>query len=49
MNIIAMDAAGNHAGFSSAHDKTYIYMTGESDEIQVGSRAYVDVPQRWEL
>ena len=49
MNIIAMDAAGHPAGFSSAHDKTFIYMTGSTDGIQVAHRTFVEVPQRWEI
>jgi len=49
MNIIAMDAAGHPAGFSSAHDKTFIYMTDSTDSIQVAHRTFVEVPQRWEI
>ncbi len=49
MNIIAMDRDGSPAGFSSAREKTYIYMTGVSDEIVVARRTYVEVPQRWDV
>jgi len=49
MNIIAMDAQGQVAGFSSERDKTYIYLTGDQDEIQVATRNYVEVPGRWEV
>lgn len=49
MNIIAMDRDGNPAGFSSAQEKTYIYLTGESSEIQVRTRTFVDVPGKWEI
>jgi beta-aspartyl-peptidase (threonine type) len=49
MNIIAMDAAGHPAGFSSAHDKTFIYMNDTNDEIQVAPRTFVEVPVRWVL
>jgi len=49
MNIIAMDRDGHPAGFSSSKDKTCIYMTGDSPEIQVTPRTYVEVPTRWEL
>jgi len=49
MNIIAMDRDGNPAGFSSAQDRTYIYMTGASPEIQEARRTFVEIPQRWEI
>lgn len=49
MNIIAMDRDGNPAGFSSAHEKTCVFMTDGSSDTQVLQRTYVDVPQRWLL
>jgi beta-aspartyl-peptidase (threonine type) len=49
MNIIAMDRDGNPAGFSSVQDKTCIYMTGASPEIQVAPRTFVEIPGRWDL
>jgi L-asparaginase / beta-aspartyl-peptidase len=49
MNIIAMDRDGNPAGFSSSHDRSCIYMTGASPEIQELPRTFVEIPQRWEL
>ena len=49
MNIIAMDRDGNPAGFSSSRDRTCIYLTGASPEIQVLPRTFVEVPTRWEL
>ena len=49
MNIIAMDRDGNPAGFSSALDRTFIYLTGASPEIQVLPRTFIEVPTRWEL
>jgi beta-aspartyl-peptidase (threonine type) len=49
MNIIAMDRDGNPAGFSSAQDRTFIYMTGASPEIQEAPRTFVEIPTRWEL
>jgi beta-aspartyl-peptidase (threonine type) len=49
MNILAMDRDGNPAGFSSSPERTYIYMTGGSDAIQVGRRTLVEVPARWQL
>ncbi len=44
MNIIAMDRDGHPAGFSSVQDKTCIYMTGASPEIQVAPRTFVEIP-----
>jgi beta-aspartyl-peptidase (threonine type) len=49
MNIIAMDRDGHPAGFSSAQGKTCIYMTGDSSEIQVAPRTFVEIPGRWDL
>ena len=49
MNILAMDRDGNPAGFSSSHERSFIYMTGASGDIQVRERIFVDVPQRWML
>ena len=48
MNIIAMNAQGRVAAFSSEPGKTYIYMTGEDSDFHVATRSFVDVPQRWE-
>jgi beta-aspartyl-peptidase (threonine type) len=49
MNIIAMDRDGNPAAFSSSRERTCIYLTSESAEIQILPRTYVEVPMRWEL
>ncbi|MBP1779435.1 MAG: isoaspartyl peptidase (ecaiii) (beta-aspartyl-peptidase) (isoaspartyl dipeptidase), partial [candidate division NC10 bacterium] len=38
VSLIAMDARGNHAGFSNGPDATYVYMTHEM-------RAYAEVPR----
>jgi beta-aspartyl-peptidase (threonine type) len=38
MNIVAMDAAGNHAGFTTVPGKQYLYMTGEMDEPALAER-----------
>jgi beta-aspartyl-peptidase (threonine type) len=38
VSLIAMDARGNHAGFSNGPDATYVYMTDEM-------RTYVEVPR----
>jgi L-asparaginase / beta-aspartyl-peptidase len=48
MNIIAMDRDGHPAGFSSAQERTCVYMTDGDDEIHVIPRTYVEVPMRWE-
>jgi beta-aspartyl-peptidase (threonine type) len=44
MNIVAMDAAGNHAGFTTVPGKQYLYMTGEMDEPALAER-YALAPQ----
>jgi beta-aspartyl-peptidase (threonine type) len=49
MNIIAMDRDGNPAGFSSAPDRTCIYLTEASSEIQILPRTFVEVPMRWDI
>jgi len=38
VSLIAMDARGNHAGFSNGPDATYVYMTDEM-------RTYAEVPR----
>jgi beta-aspartyl-peptidase (threonine type) len=38
VSLIAMDARGNHAGFSNGPDQTYVYMTDEMD-------TYVEAPR----
>jgi beta-aspartyl-peptidase (threonine type) len=47
MNLIAMDNDGRHTGFSSAPDRTYIYMT--DDMVGPGQMQRVQVPlqKRW--
>jgi hypothetical protein len=38
VSLIAMDAQGNHAGFSNAPDVTYVYMTD-------AMRTFAEVPR----
>jgi beta-aspartyl-peptidase (threonine type) len=47
MNLVALDAAGQHAGFSTDQERTYIYMTGDMDEPEEVKRIYVPVRERW--
>lgn len=48
LSFIAMDCAGQHAGFSNAEEETYIYMTSQMNEPQEASRVYVQTQTRWE-
>lgn len=48
MNIIAVDAAGHHRGFSSYEQATYLYMAASMDEPETLPRTHVPVRQRWE-
>jgi beta-aspartyl-peptidase (threonine type) len=41
MNLIALDSAGQHAGFSNASAQTYIYMTGDMGEPEEVARICV--------
>lgn len=41
VNILAVDAAGNHLGAATAPGKTYVYMTEEMDEAAEADRLYV--------
>lgn len=51
MNLIAIDGAGRHAGFTSAlegvFDTTYIYMTDGMDAPEVAPRVHVPLRKRW--
>ncbi len=38
MNIVALDAQGNHAGFTTVPGKQYLYMTGEMTEPALAER-----------
>ncbi len=42
MHIIALDAMGNHAGFSNRRDITYLFQTGVMREPELRARTYVD-------
>ncbi len=48
MNFIAVDRAGNHAGFSSRADATYLYFTDAMDAPAEASRLYIPLNERWE-
>jgi beta-aspartyl-peptidase (threonine type) len=47
MNLLVMDREGNHAGFSSAESKKYIYITGGVNEPQEQPRHYIQLEERW--
>ena len=47
MSFIAMGRAGNHAGFSSAQDQTYVYLTAEMDEPVKAPRIYIPLKEHW--
>ncbi len=49
MNILAMDRDGQTAAFSTSRDATYIYLDGDSPDIQTRPRLFVDVPERWDF
>lgn len=42
MHMIALDARGNHVGFSNRRDITYLFQTGEMREPELRPRTYVD-------
>lgn len=48
MNFIAVDAAGNHAAFSSYEDAEYLVYTGTMTAPQTLARTHVPIRQRWE-
>lgn len=43
MNIVAVDANGNHAGASTSADKTYIFMTDEMETFEEAARLHVPI------
>jgi isoaspartyl peptidase/L-asparaginase-like protein (Ntn-hydrolase superfamily) len=47
MNFIAMDAKGNHAGFSNVEGRTYVYMTTDMTEPVETPRSVVPTNMRW--
>jgi beta-aspartyl-peptidase (threonine type) len=42
LHIVALDARGNHAGFSTRRDLTYLYQTGEMGEPIARANTYVN-------
>ena len=42
VSLIAMDARGNHAGFSNAPDQTYLYLTDDMTACVEAPRIYVE-------
>jgi len=47
MNFITIDRHGNHAGFSNAEGRSYLYMTGDNDEPVEVPRLYVPTRKNW--
>ncbi|MBK8903018.1 MAG: N(4)-(beta-N-acetylglucosaminyl)-L-asparaginase [Anaerolineaceae bacterium] len=47
MNLVAIDKEGNHAGYSSAEDRSYIYQTPDMPECEELPRTVVSIPPRW--
>jgi beta-aspartyl-peptidase (threonine type) len=47
MHFIVLDREGRHAGFSSAEDRTYIFLTDDGDEPVEVSRTYIPTRRRW--
>ncbi len=47
MNLVAIDRHGQHAGFSSVADKTYIYMTDGMSAPEEVRRTHVPIQKRW--
>ena len=45
MNIIAIDAHGNHAAASTAAGKAYIFQTNAMSAFEVGLRQHVPLTQ----
>ncbi len=48
MNFVAVDAGGQHAGFSSYEQATYAYMDTSMDAPETLPRLHVPVTARWE-
>jgi beta-aspartyl-peptidase (threonine type) len=47
MNLIALDAEGDHIGLSSRPGGSYIYQTEAMDAYQACERELVEIPARW--
>ncbi|MCP5095102.1 MAG: N(4)-(beta-N-acetylglucosaminyl)-L-asparaginase [Chloroflexi bacterium] len=48
MNLIAIDKDGNHGGFTSEPDRTYIYQTPDMSELAELPRQVVAIKKRWQ-
>jgi beta-aspartyl-peptidase (threonine type) len=48
MSFVTLDRDGRHAGFSNAEDQTYVYQTGDLDELVEAPRLYIPTKGRWE-
>jgi len=48
MSFVAVDAAGNHAAFSSWADSTYLVYDADMDAAEELPRTIVPLPHRWE-
>ncbi len=47
MNSIAVDTAGNHAGFSSLEGRTYVYRSSDMASYDERDRTIAPIPRRW--
>ncbi len=48
MRFIALDKHGNHAGFSSTRDKSYIFQQADMVEADEVGRTYMPLQARWD-
>jgi len=47
MNLVALDQAGNHVGYTSQKGKTYIYQTDDMESFSEIEREFVAIEHRW--
>jgi beta-aspartyl-peptidase (threonine type) len=47
MSFVALDASGQHAGFSNVDGKTYVYITEEMDQPVEIERTYIHTNRHW--
>jgi beta-aspartyl-peptidase (threonine type) len=47
MHVLALDRVGNHAGFSTEREKTYLYMTHEMHEPMEAARICIPAEKAW--
>jgi beta-aspartyl-peptidase (threonine type) len=47
MHIVALDREGNHCGFSTEQDETYLYMAGDMSQPESVPRICVPVEKTW--